>query len=214
MSNVKVPISGMIGKTFGMLTVLYRENGNEKCHLWCRCECGKEKWIYKWSILRGRSTSCGCFRDKVGNNRTHGQSGTSEHNIWMSMIARCMNINAKDFKEYGGRGIRVCERWLEFESFIADMGPKPTPQHSVDRFPDQNGNYEPGNVRWATPAEQTRNKRNNVFLEFDGKRMILADWANYLGIPKNVLWNRVRRRKLPIEKALSLPYKEKPRRKQ
>lgn len=94
------------------------------------------------------------------------------------MLQRCMNPNNKGYKNYGGRGITVCARWQNsFANFLADVGPRPSVRHSIDRHPDNNGSYEPGNVRWATSDEQTRNTRRNRWIEFNGERLILSDWV-------------------------------------
>lgn len=103
------------------------------------------------------------------------------------MIERCCDENNGSFHRYGGRGIRVCAQWLaSYDSFLADMGPRPSPEHSLDRI-NNNGNYEPGNCRWATRHQQNRNRSDNIVLELDGRRKILADWARGLGITKQAL---------------------------
>jgi hypothetical protein len=104
------------------------------------------------------------------------------------MKYRCNNPNYNEYPIYGGRGISVCPRWNDsFENFLADMGLKPTPKHTLDRFPDQNGNYEPTNCRWATQRMQNGNRRDNVWHEKNGKNMILSDWARYMNLnPKNM----------------------------
>jgi len=121
-------------------------------------------------------------------------------NTWQMMIRRCEEPKRKDFKDYGGRGIRVCDRWHDFDNFYADMGVRPALMQ-LDRI-DNNGNYEPGNVRWATPAQQTRNKRNNVNLTFTGRTMCMEDWATELGIGSPVILGRLRRG-WSVEKALT-----------
>jgi len=109
------------------------------------------------------------------------------------MVQRGTNEQSKNYSYYGGRGIIVCQRWVEsFEAFLTDMGPRPSPKHSIDRFPDKNGNYEPGNCRWATQAEQSRNTRRNVNVTFDGRTMCLTDWAKELGVSGSCLRYRIR----------------------
>lgn len=145
-----------------MLTVIeelpkYRTNRRYKV----RCDCGVEKSMLG-SSLRPGVVSCGCHRDKrvaEGLRWTHREARTAEYRCWISIKTRCLNPNTEDFKHYGGRGIAICERWLEsYESFLADVGRRPTPKHSIDRI-DVDGNYEPGNCRWATASEQRRNQR-------------------------------------------------------
>lgn len=106
------------------------------------------------------------------------------------MLARCRNPDSPGYKRYGGRGIKVCERWLVFENFLADMGSRPDGM-TLDRYPDNDGNYEPGNVRWATPEQQGRNRSSNRVLEFQGKSMTLTEWAELYGITKHLLWSRL-----------------------
>lgn len=113
---------------------------------------------------------------------------------WWAMKDRCLNPRNKKFSDYGGRGIQVCERWTGpggFERFIADMGERPIGT-TLDRFPNQNGNYEPGNCRWATVAEQNRNKRDNVVIAHNGETMTAAEWARKLGIDQNLITRRIR----------------------
>lgn len=157
-------------------------------YFYCICECGVKKRIKLESIERGISKSCGCFSvDKSRMMHTkHGISSyenRSEYVSYQSMIKRCTNVNDKKYKYYGGRGIKVCDRWLsDVRLFFIDMGKKPTPKHTLDRYPDMNGNYGPDNCRWATPAEQNRNHRRNVFYEVDGVRICATDWAEKLQI--------------------------------
>lgn len=109
------------------------------------------------------------------------------------MKDRCTNPNNDFYDDYGGRGIRVCDRWLQsFEAFLEDVGERPSPKHQLDRFPDNDGNYEPGNVRWATGSDNCRNRRSSVFLEFGGRRLSLSDWADIIGMPRKALQQRVR----------------------
>jgi len=122
---------------------------------------------------------------KGNHKHGHNKNGkTPEYTTWARMKDRCFNKNSKDYPDYGGRGITVCERWVNsFQNFFDDMGTKPSPKHSLDRFPDVNGNYELYNCRWATQKEQQGNRTNNKWIEHDGIKMIQADWARYLGMP-------------------------------
>jgi hypothetical protein len=160
----------MIGSRFGRLTVIASapehrsQSGRTRKHWLCECDCGARTVRLGEHLRSGRSTSCGCLRRElmasVGlANRKHGATKTVEFRIWQGLIQRCTNPHAPAWKNYGGRGIRVCETWLNsFESFLADVGLRPHPSLTLDRK-DNDGNYEPGNVRWATRLEQTRNRR-------------------------------------------------------
>lgn len=122
----------------------------------------------------------------------HGLSQTQEYRIWSGMKARCMNPNSCGYPNYGGRGITVCERWLTFENFFADMGRRPSPRFSLDRFPNKNGDYEPGNVRWASQKQQMNNIRRNIILVIDGVSRTLTEWADISGIPHAYIRQRLR----------------------
>jgi hypothetical protein len=114
-----------------------------------------------------------------------------EYNVWGVMKNRCLSKKNKNYKHYGGRGIKICKRWLKFENFISDMGRRPSSKHSIDRFPNKDGDYEPSNCRWATVNQQLRNHRRNVWIEHNGIKMIRADWAAKLGISSSTLKNRL-----------------------
>jgi len=129
-------------------------------------------------------------------NRTHGfttqQKPVPIYTAWKNIKARCSNPNRPDYERYGGRGINVCQRWAEsFENFLADMGPKPSPKHTIERK-DVNGNYEPSNCVWATSTEQMNNKRNNVIIEFNDRRQTMANWAREAGIQLGTLHFRLK----------------------
>lgn len=122
----------------------------------------------------------------------HGRCGTPEYRAWQGMLRRCCNPHSKSYPDYGGRGISACERWkASFEAFFADMGERPSADHSIDRIDNSLG-YSPENCRWATRAEQQRNRRDNVYLEHAGKRMMLVDWADEIGMNRMTLGNRIK----------------------
>lgn len=170
----------------------------------CRCECGTEREkVSVHDLRKGKSLSCGCLRRERTSEATkkHGLVNTPAYRTWSAMRQRCTNPNFKFYSYYGGRGISVCERWQNsFESFLADMG-QPPEGCSLDRI-DSNGNYEPGNCRWATRTEQMRNTRACRILTFAGQSMCVADWADQLGINAEVIHARLCR-KWPIERVLS-----------
>jgi hypothetical protein len=152
----------LTGKRFGRLTVLsYQGRPKPSFHVWqCGCDCGNETVIEGSRLKSGKAKSCGCLRRELSAARRlrHGRTDTAEHNTWIGMKGRCYNPANPKFYRYGGRGITVCERWRDnFENFAADMGPRPSPLHSIDRIDNDRG-YEPGNCRWATQLEQQRNR--------------------------------------------------------
>ncbi len=158
------------------------------------CDCGKQFETYKYNIMYGHTRSCGCA---VFSDRTK----MKEYKLWQNMRARCNTQSATGYHRYGGRGIKVCERWLtSFDVFLGDVGLAPTSKHSLDRI-DNDGIYEPGNVRWATQKEQCRNTRRNRFVMIDGKKTLLADAAKTVGLKPNTVIYRLRRG-WPIEAAL------------
>ncbi len=145
---------------------------------------------------------------KRGENlRKHGLTGTPEHRAWCGMMARCYSAKPGDrnYALYRGAGVTVSERWHNFINFLEDVGPKPTPKHSIDRHPDASGNYKPGNVRWATPKEQANNwKDRNRTIEFRGETKLLSEWAIQLGITRESLRDRIASG-WSIERALTTP---------
>ena len=139
------------------------------------------------------------------NNFVHGMSKTSTYKSWEAMIQRCSNASLKSYKNYGGRGISVCDEWTKFEKFYADMGIKPN-GCSIDRI-DVNGNYDQLNCRWSTMKQQNRNRRNNRLIEFNGETMCVNEWAESLGINKRTLLNRITNG-WEIKKALTHPVRQ------
>lgn len=134
----------------------------------------------------------------------HGKRHTPEYACWRGMKGRCYLPSNKTYHNYGGRGIKVCDRWLNsFQAFFGDLGERPSPQHSIERI-DTNGNYEPGNCRWATAKEQGENRRDTRWLTYDGKSLCMADWANLTGIPVGTIWHRLNSG-WSIEAALTKP---------
>lgn len=183
------------GEKFGRLTVLEcverNKWGNYK---WaCQCECGNTTAVWVSHLRTGSTQSCGCFKKEVAaeNNITHGMAYTSTYRIWNNMIQRCTNANIPNYKDYGGRGIKVCDQWLNsFEAFLEDMGEKPEGL-TLERIDNSKG-YEPDNCRWATRTEQARNRRSNRMLTWAGKTQCVTAWAEELGLPKTTMMARLR----------------------
>lgn len=148
---------------------------------------GNRPVLHKRDVSNGNS---GWFKQGVAQRKTHGMAGSKTYKIWSGIMSRCYTLSATGFANYGGRGICVCEEWHKFECFIADMGECP-PGNSIDRI-DVNGNYEPGNCRWATRKEQNRNQRDLVMLTLNGKTQCMAAWAEELSIPAGTIRSRIR----------------------
>lgn len=161
-------------------------NGQTNSTSICEClMCGVIKTYLNYDVRRGHYEACGCL------NTTHGMSGTPEYITWKSMLQRCYNSNIEQCDDYGGRGITVCDRWKgSFENFFADMGYRPTDQHSLDRE-DNDGDYEPSNCRWATSEEQNNNKRDNRLFTIYNKTMSLANWCRISQVPYMVAYRRL-----------------------
>lgn len=146
----------------------------------------------------------GTFNENVPIRKNHGLSKSREYRIWHGMLSRCTRANVLHYNRYGGRGIRVCERWKSFENFLADMGKRPSPSHSLDRI-DNDGDYCPENCRWATKTEQSRNTSANRLITFAGDTKTLTEWAETLGLKASTLYARLVTLGWPLEKAFNKP---------
>src|SRR6266536_3662514 len=205
-------IVDLTGQQFGRLIVIEktgRSRGGKI--LWrCQCACGNERIVQSDSLRGGYTKSCGCLsRERiVQQSSKHGMARrgktSPEWRAWRNMIVRCEWPTRYDYSRYGGRGIAVCERWRNsFEAFFADMRPRPSSQHSIDRI-DNDGNYESGNCRWTTRKEQARNRRSTVFFAHGvARRMCLKDVAQNLGVSYMKVLDR-RHRGWSNEQALGL----------
>ena len=182
------------GNVFGRLRAI-APVGKNKNHriLWqCICECGTLATVDTTSLMTGNTKSCGCLQADVAKvmKTTHGGSGTAEYITWTNMKARCFNPNSTHFGHYGGRGITICDRWLSFKNFYADMGNKPTKKHTIERINNDAG-YFFDNCKWATRREQCNNKRSNRYIEHEGQTLTMSQWARKIGLAPNTLKSRL-----------------------
>lgn len=212
----------LTGQKFERLTVVgpEKETGSPK---WiCQCDCGGSIVVAKWELKHGEYKSCGCLqREKAAAqafamgkaNLKHGKTSSIDYNVWRSVRQRCFDKNSPSYFRYGAKGIKVCSRWLSFEAFHEDMGPRPSISYSIDRKDNQFGyscghceeciaNNWPSNCRWATAQEQQRNRTNNIYIAFDGRVKLLVEWAEEYGIPQSILHSRVFRLGWPFDVAL------------
>lgn len=175
----------------------------------CKCECGKVKEVRTDKLISGNTKSCGCFsRFKLGQEslrKTHNLSHTPIYNLWLGIKNRCNNENSEDYKDYGERGIKIFEEWINsFEKFydyiINNLGDKPSSEYSLDRINNDEG-YIPNNIRWATILEQANNRRNNRILEYNGEKYTVMEWSRKVGINRLTITKRLKRG-WSIEKAL------------
>lgn len=199
------------GQRYGRLVAVryVRLPGGNKWE--CKCDCGAVVLVLGASLGNGNTSSCGCLhREQMSERfRKHGARDrssplASEYEIWCGMIKRCENQGSAAFEYYGARGVRVCERWrASFAAFLDDVGRRPSKAHSLDRYPDKNGNYEPGNVRWATAREQAQNTRRNRLLTHDGQTLCISEWARRLGVNEALIRDRINRG-WPVARALDV----------
>lgn len=194
------------GHRFNRLIVIKRANNVGQTPKWeCVCDCGNKSVVAGNKLKSGRIKSCGCYvRQLIGQrSKTHGLSRRPMYLVWNSMMQRCYNPKDCSYKNYGARGIYVCDRWRESPAnFIADMGVRPSPKHSIDRV-DNDGPYAPENCRWATKTEQNNNLRTNRILTHNGMTQTVSVWARELGINKRTIRARLDDLGWPVEKALT-----------
>ena len=190
------PRIDLTGQVFGRLEVsgfLRRETGYGSTRFYwvCTCSCGNTTIRLPHALTSGKTKSCGCLRYDLKCNFKHGMLGTGTYNSWQNMKRRCLDETIHNFKWYGGRGIKVCERWMKFENFLEDMGERPEGK-SLDRI-DNDGDYEPENCRWATYSEQVLNSRTVRLHTFDGVTDSQVGWASRVGITQQLLSKRLSR---------------------
>ena len=208
--NAVVSGEDLTGQAYGRLTVL-RSAGrsNVGARLWlCLCSCGVESVVHGSSLTQGHTKSCGCLKYESRNTR-HGMARDGrEHPVWLvwaSMRQRCLDQSATNYKDYGGRGIKICRRWLTFENFRDDMLPSWFSGGTLERE-DNEGDYSPKNCKWATKKEQARNRRTTAWVEVFGERMSFAEAVEKFGVVKyGIARQRIFRNGWSIEDALTTP---------
>lgn len=194
------------GLVVGRLTVICFAGINPRSMWRCRCECGKECEVATKYLTSGRTVSCGCVRAEKASTlaKTHGKSKRPEHKVWKKIRQRCTNESNLSFPNYGGRGIKMCSRWLNsFEAFIEDMGERPSRDHSIERI-DNDGDYEPSNCIWATKDVQSRNTRRTVFVVYRGERHKLCDLCDSRGMRTATVRSRIKSG-WGVERAIDTP---------
>lgn len=183
----------LIGQRFVRLVVMYRAENTTggKAQWFCACDCGQSAVVSTDKLRRNNTRSCGCLKRELAaaNMRRlvfrHGLGRTRSYGTWGNMMERCFDQRDGKYRDYGARGITVCERWRNFENFYADMGERPKGL-TIERIAND-GNYEPGNCRWATPKEQANNTRRNRRISFGGETLTLTEWSQRLGISPSTL---------------------------
>jgi len=192
---------------FGRLRIVKRHECKGPSKWDAICDCGKECIVGGHSVREGRTKSCGCLhRESIGNRaRKHGMTRSNTYMVWSSMKARCLNEKSQYYRLYGGKGIRVCERWMSFENFLEDMGIQPNGMQ-IDRI-DGNKGYELSNCRWVTPVQQGNNTSRNRRLTHNGKTMTIAEWGRHLGFSRKLIWDRIDAG-WPVHDALTRPAKK------
>jgi hypothetical protein len=198
----------LVGKRFGRLTVLKRayveqQGHGSHAHWLCKCDCGNETVVDGSNLRRGTTKSCGCYQKE--RLVTHGETNSRLYGIWRTMKTRCYNQSYYQFDRYGGRGIAICDEWInDFQAFYDwSIANGYRDDLSIDRI-DNDGNYEPSNCRWATAKEQSNNTRRNVCIEFNGESHTMAEWAEILGIRYATLYKRIVQRHWDLERAFAV----------
>ncbi len=205
-------IKNLVGKIFGRWNVkeLSEKRGNSNQIYWkCECLCGTSREVIGSLLKNGMSKSCGCLRNENASKKQykHGHTNSKTYCTWRAMIQRCYNTNDLSYCRYGGKDVKICNRWLGkngFKNFLEDMGERPKDK-SIDRYPNNKGNYEPTNCRWATRREQQQNMKTNLNFTLNGETKCLIEWAREYKIKPTTLTYRLHYLKWDIEKALLEP---------
>lgn len=211
----------LTGQKISRLTIIKRIEGTSPIKWLCKCDCGNYKEVYGYNLNRMHTTSCGCFNREQNKKRLkrkednyfyiHGKSNTRLHTGWRAMIDRCYNPNNKAYKNYGGRGITVCKEWkndfMSFYNWAMANGYDENAKHgecTIDRI-NVNGDYCPGNCRWVNNEVQSNNKRTSHFIEYNGEKHTIAEWAKIYNINKGTLHARINVYNWPVEKSFNTP---------
>lgn len=187
----------LIGHKFNMLTVIAYAGRVKKDQFWyCKCDCGGISRTKSYNLKTAKTKSCGCMVAEWASKRskTHGNTVNENkvmYRIWRGMFSRCNNEKSDSYRYYGARGIKVCDRWMEFRNFIEDMGERPDGM-SIDRI-NVDGNYEPSNCRWADLSTQANNKTNSAYHIIDGEKLTVSQWAAKRGVPEQYVYGRLAR---------------------
>ncbi len=196
--NARNRLIDLTGKKFGRMKVLSRDTTRKGVFWNCVCDCGNSRSVVSQNLRDGITKSCGCLMLEVCKRHrvTHGLNSNGKthpvYETYKGMIRRCRNKKRNDWHLYGGRGIKVCDRWKDPVKFIEDMLPSWKPGLTIERI-DVNGNYDPGNCRWATVKEQARNKRNNRIITIGEKSKCISEWAEFMNIPNSRIEARIKR---------------------
>lgn len=198
----------IIGHRYGRLVAVERKESRGRCTMWlCKCDCGAETVVMTQSLRSGLTRSCGCLQ--IGTAallagrvcKTHGMRQSPEYSVWCGIKRRCQNKNEACYPRYGGAGVQCL--YDGFEAFFADVGPRPSAAHQIDRI-DSAGSYEPGNCRWVTVTQQQRNRKSNLIIDHQGQSKCLAQWCDDLGLNYKQTWYRLQIAKWPVDRALGV----------
>jgi hypothetical protein len=173
---------------------LIAESYDEASRKWrCRCVCGGITYVLANNLVRHNTRSCGCLRGRFNRRvlRKHGAAGTPTYHVWVNIKTRCQNEKNPNFAKYGAKGVTLCKRWQKFENFLADMGERPSPDHTIERRENKKG-YTPDNCCWIPKGEQARNKTTNHRITVNGTTKLLTEWAKALDCPHTTLLTRLR----------------------
>lgn len=200
----------LIGEKFGKLTVVsFVDKKGTRTYWNCVCECGGKRIVSNDHLKRGDVTDCGCYRRHISYNKKHGMSDKPIYTIWLLMKERCFNYKRREYKDYGGRGIKVCSEWLDATKFIEwALNNGYTEGLTIDRI-DNNGNYEPNNCRWVDRETQANNKRNNRLITYKGETKTITQWAKEHGLTYYIVKKRIDNYGWTFEKAITEPINQK-----